>query len=66
MSPSVEIKIEELPRTEQERLEEELFCINLYLDDGSRPKNSYKVISLTKRKKEIEERFKLIALEEDF
>ena len=66
MRPSVEIKIEELPRLEKERLEEELFWINLYLDDGRRPKNSYKVISLTKRKKEIEERFKLIALEEDF
>ena len=66
MSPSVEIKIEELPRTEQERLEEELFWINMYLDENSSPKNSYKVISLTKRKKEIEERFKLIALEEDF
>ena len=37
----------------------------MYLDDDG-PKNSDKVIRLTKRKKEIEERFKLIELEEDF
>lgn len=64
MGPNVEIKVTEISRTEKDKLEEELFWINLYLDDG--PKNSYIVSRLTKRKKEIEERFKLIELEEDF
>ena len=54
-----------MPRTEMDLLEEELFWINLYLDEYGH-KNSNKVIRLTKRKKEIEERFKLIELEEDF
>ncbi len=65
MEPNVEIKITEMPRTEMDLLEEELFWINLYLDEYGH-KNSDKVIRLTKRKKEIEERFKLIELEEDF
>lgn len=65
MGTNVEIKITEMPRTEIDLLEEELFWINMYLDDDG-PKNSDKVIRLTKRKKEIEERFKLIELEEDF
>ena len=65
MGPNVKIEIKEMPRTEMDLLEEELFWINMYLaDDG--PKNADKVIRLTKRKKEIEERFKLIELEEDF
>ena len=62
--PNVKIKIEEMPRTEKDKLDEDLFWINVYLD--SRPKNSDTTIQLTKRKKEIEERLKLIALEEDF
>ena len=65
MGPNVEIEITEMPRTEIDLLEEELFWINLYLADNG-PKNADKVIRLTKRKKEIEERFKLIELEEDF
>lgn len=65
MGPNVKIEIKEMPRTEMDLLEEELFWINMYLDDDG-PKNSDKVIRLTKRKKEIEERFKLIELEEDF
>lgn len=65
MGTNVEIKITEMPRTEIDLLEEELFWINMYLDDDG-PKDSYKVITLTKRKKEIKERFKLIELEEDF
>lgn len=65
MEPNVKIEIKEIPRTEIDLLEEELFWINMYLDDDG-PKNSDKVIRLTKRKKEIEERFKLIELEEDF
>lgn len=40
-----------MPRTEQDRLDEELFWINMYLADVSRPKNSDRVIQLTKRKK---------------
>lgn len=65
MGPNVEIKITEMPRTEIDLLEEELFWINLYLaDDG--PKNADKVIRLTKRKKEIEMKFKLIEMEKDF
>lgn len=55
-----------MPRTEKDKLEEELFWINMYLGDYNRPKNSDKVSRFTKRKKEIEERFKLISLEEDF
>lgn len=66
MGPNIEIKITEMPRTEKDKLEEELFWINMYLDDYNRPKNSDKVSRFTKRKKEIEERFKLIELEEDF
>lgn len=70
MGPNVEIKITEMPRTEKDKLEDELFCINLaldlYLEDYSRLENSDKVIRLTKRKKEIEERLKLIELEKDF
>lgn len=64
MGPNLEIK--EMPRTEKDRLDDELFWINMYLADYSRPKNSNKVIQLTKRKKEIEELLKLIALEGDF
>ena len=64
MGPNIEIK--ELPRTEKDRLDEELFWINLSLAEDSIPKNSDEVIKLTKRKKEIEARFKLIALEDDF
>ena len=64
--PNVKIKIEVMPRTEKDRLDDELFWINMYLAEDSRPKNSDKVIQLTKRRKEIEERLKLIALEGDF
>lgn len=66
MVQNVEIKIKEIPRTEKDRLDDELFWINLDLAEDSRPKNSDKVIQLTKRKKEIEELLKLIALEDDF
>lgn len=66
MVQNVEIKIKEMPRTEKDRLDAELFWINMYLAEDSRPKNSDKVIQLTKRKKEIEELLKLIALEGDF
>lgn len=38
MGPKVEIKITEMPRTEKDKLEEELFLINLYLDDWLRLK----------------------------
>ena len=31
MGPNVEIKITEIPRTEKDKLEEELFWINMYL-----------------------------------
>lgn len=66
MGPKVEIKITEMPRTEKDKLEEELFWINLYLDDVLRSKNSDKVICVTKRKKEIEEQLKLMDIENDF
>lgn len=65
MEKKVEIVITELPRKEEDSLEEELFWINLYLDD-TRPKCNDRSIQLTKRKKEIEERLKLIELEKDF
>ena len=65
MENKVEIVITEIPRKEEDSLEEELFWINLYLDD-TRPKSNDRSIQLTKRKKEIEERLKLIELEKDF
>ena len=53
MVQNVEIKIKEMPRTEKDRLDDELFWINMYLAEDSIPKNSDKVIQLTKCKKKL-------------
>ena len=55
---------EEQPRTVEEELEEELFFLDLFVDKVKEV--TPEISAAMKRKKEIEEKLKLLKIEKDF